>query len=409
VSASGGATNTGAVDPLVAIADVCRERGVWLHVDAAYGGFAALTQRGADALAGIERADSITLDPHKWLFQPYECGCVLVRDGDALAAAFAMTPEYLRDTRAHGGEVNFADRGIQLTRSARALKVWLSLRTLGLRAFRSAIDRALDLAEYAADRIERSETLELAAPPSLGIVCFGRRFPAAREDDEQADLNARLVAALEATGLAMISSTRLRGRYAMRMCVLNPATSRAEVEQTLAFLESADVERERRVAQREYPLHPAAAQTWPAAIPGVATGPHPDPASLRELSLFASLSPGEAAGAAALAVIREVEAGETIIEQWDVARDFFVLLAGAVEVLVDDRRARVLHRGDMFGEIAAIEWARGYGYPRTASVIATEPSRLAMFREGAVNELIRQLPEVRKRVLATMHERLPSY
>lgn len=409
VSASGGATNTGAVDPLPAIAEVCRERGVWMHVDGAYGGFAALSERGRRALAGIALADSITLDPHKWLYQPYECGCVLVRDGAALGSAFAMTPEYLRDTHAQDGAVNFADQGIQLTRCARSLKLWLSIRALGLGAFRTAVDRALDLAEQAAARIERSEALELAAPPSLGIVCFRRRFPQATDEDELAELNARLVAALEATGFALVSSTRLRGRYAIRMCVLNHTTRAEHVERTLEFLETTDVERgPRPAAAPEYPLHPDAAQTWPAALPSVTRGRHPDPAALLALPLFASLSSGEAANAAVLAVVRDVTAGETVVEQWDVARDFFVLLAGAVEVFVDGRRATELHPGDMFGEIAAVEWTRGYGYPRTASVIATEPTRLAMFPEGAVNELVRQLPDVRKRVLATIHQRLPT-
>jgi CRP-like cAMP-binding protein len=135
-------------------------------------------------------------------------------------------------------------------------------------------------------------------------------------------------------------------------------------------------------------------------------GTHPDPEALHDLPLFASLSAEEAAGAAALAVVRDVPPGETIVAQWDVARDFYVVLDGGVDVFVGDRRARGLGRGDMFGEIAAIDWTRGYGYPRTASVVATAPTRLAMFPEGAVNELVRQLPEVRRRVLATMHERL---
>ena len=144
VAANAGATNTGAVDPLHALADLCRDKRLWLHVDAAYGGFAALTQRGREALAGIERADSVTLDPHKWLYQPIECGCVLVRDGRRLQEAFTINPDYLADYKSD--EVNFADRGVQLTRGARALKIWLSINYFGLDAFRQAIDRAIDLA-----------------------------------------------------------------------------------------------------------------------------------------------------------------------------------------------------------------------------------------------------------------------
>ena len=151
VCASGGSTNTGAVDPLGELADVCAGAGVWLHVDAAYGGFAALTPKGRAALAGIDRADSVTLDPHKWLFQPMECGSVLIRDGARLERTFAIHPDYLDDNDSGDGEVNFADRGLQLSRGFRALKVWMSVQTFGLAAFRAAIQRNLDLAEFAED------------------------------------------------------------------------------------------------------------------------------------------------------------------------------------------------------------------------------------------------------------------
>ena len=126
----------------------------------------------------------MTLDPHKWLYQPYECGCLLVRQGHALREAFEITPDYLRDSEAHNAEVNFADLGLQLTRTSRALKCWMSLRYFGVDAFRGAIDQALDLAELAASRIEESDCLELVAPPSLGIVCFRRRFPSRRRFSE---------------------------------------------------------------------------------------------------------------------------------------------------------------------------------------------------------------------------------
>src|SRR5215469_16618611 len=148
--ASAGSTNTGAVDPLGDLADVCTAEGLWLHVDAAYGGFAALAAKGRTVLAGIERADSVTLDPHKWLFQPMECGSVLIRDGAQLERTFAIHPDYLDDNAAHGdGEVNFADRSLQLSRGFRALKIWVSVQTFGLAAFRAAIQRNLELAEFA--------------------------------------------------------------------------------------------------------------------------------------------------------------------------------------------------------------------------------------------------------------------
>ncbi|HSH45116.1 MAG TPA: aminotransferase class V-fold PLP-dependent enzyme, partial [Longimicrobiales bacterium] len=145
VAANAGATSTGAIDPLPALADLCDREGLWLHVDGAYGGFAVLTERGASLLEGLDRADSVTLDPHKWLYQPFEAGCLLVRDGHDLLNAFRVGASYLQDTTLEAGtlpdagEVNFGDRGPQLTREARALKVWLSVRSFGLDRIRHPV------------------------------------------------------------------------------------------------------------------------------------------------------------------------------------------------------------------------------------------------------------------------------
>ena len=240
VCANAGSTNTGAVDPLPALASICEEERLWLHVDGAYGGFAAMTERGGRLLSGIERADSVTLDPHKWLYQPFECGCLLVREGRLLEEAFRVSPHYLKDTAAAGGEVgevNFADRGLQLSRMARALKVWMSVSAFGSDAFRSAIDRALDLALLAQRRIEQSEELELISPARLGIVCFRRRFGAGRSEEEIEALNRRLVTALDQSGYGLVSSTRLRGSYAIRLCVLNHTSGEADVLGVLDWLE----------------------------------------------------------------------------------------------------------------------------------------------------------------------------
>ena len=173
VVAAAGATNTGAVDPLPELAEICRARGVWLHVDAAYGGFAALTERGRRALAGLELADSVTLDPHKWLYQPIECGCVLVREGALLQRAFEIEQDYMADAAGAGGEVNFGDLGLQLTRGFRALKVWLSVSLFGAAAFRAAIDDALDLAELARGLIAADDRLETIAAGDLGSRASG--------------------------------------------------------------------------------------------------------------------------------------------------------------------------------------------------------------------------------------------
>ena len=234
VAANAGATNTGAIDPLPELAEICGTRGLWLHVDAAYGGFAALTERGSELLTGLELADSVTLDPHKWLYQPIECGCVLVRDGALLERAFAIAPDYLEDYR--GDEVDFCDRGLQLTRSARALKVWLSLSYFGVAAFTEAIDRALDLARLAEQLIDQDPNLELLCPATLGVVCFRRRPAGMRDELELERINSQLVASLEATGRGLVSSTRLDGRYAIRMCVMNHTSAREHVEQTVEWL-----------------------------------------------------------------------------------------------------------------------------------------------------------------------------
>jgi aromatic-L-amino-acid decarboxylase len=171
VVANAGATNTGAVDPLPDLASLCHQYGLWLHVD---GGFAALSKRGRRQLAGIELADSVTLDPHKWLYQPIECGCLLAREGHLLKDAFTINPDYLADYKSE--EVNFSDLGLQLTRTARALKVWMSFNYFGSDAFEAAIDRAIDLALMAEHIVRDSPTLELLSPASLGIIGFRRRF-----------------------------------------------------------------------------------------------------------------------------------------------------------------------------------------------------------------------------------------
>jgi glutamate/tyrosine decarboxylase-like PLP-dependent enzyme len=236
--ANAGSTNTGAVDPLDEIAAVCAKHRVWLHVDAAYGGFAVLTERGQEALRGLERADSATLDPHKWLYQPYEAGCVLVREGTRLGEAFHIVPDYLQDTHVGGREVNFADRGIQLTRSARALKLWLSLKYFGVGAFRAAIDRSLDVAAHAQAVVEGTDELELVSPAMLGVVCFRRTLPGAGEL-ETAARNAELVERLRESGEGLVSSTRVGERYALRICVLNHRSGEGDVERVLGWLATA--------------------------------------------------------------------------------------------------------------------------------------------------------------------------
>jgi glutamate/tyrosine decarboxylase-like PLP-dependent enzyme len=390
VVAQGGATNTGAVDSLAQLAAICRERGAWLHVDAAYGGFALLVDR--DLLPGIEQADSVALDPHKWLYQPFECGCLLVREGHALRKAFEILPDYLRDARARvEDEVNFSDLGLQLTRSARALKLWVSLRYFGIDAFRTTIRRSLETAAHAARRVEESEALELVAPPSLGVVCFRRR-----DLDEEG--NAGLATALERSGTGLVSSTRLHGRFALRLCVLNHQSSAEDVERVLSFLETA----EPKGVEPRYERHPPIVSSWPGL-------PEADVPSLRALPLFAGLQPDQAAQVAARASVREAAAGESVIEQWSLGAEFFVILEGSASVSVDGEPARDLATGDFFGELRALEWGAGYAYPRLASVRATSPLRLLVFPEGSLKELVERYPSIAAVIREAVAERLPRH
>lgn len=239
ICGNAGATNTGAVDPLDELSSFARREGLWFHVDGAYGGFAVLTKEGKKMLQGIESADSVTLDPHKWFFQPYETGCLMVRDTRVLENAFRILPEYLQDAALGEEHVNFADRGVQLTRGFRALKVWMSIQTLGLGAFRDTIGSSMELAREAETRIGESASLEMMGPASLGVVCF--RFIPPGGDLAAADLeklNQAVQDEIVDRGLAMMSSTRLRGSFSLRLCIMNYRSSREDVMETLETVET---------------------------------------------------------------------------------------------------------------------------------------------------------------------------
>ncbi|MDE3127309.1 MAG: decarboxylase, partial [Gemmatimonadota bacterium] len=231
-----GATNTGAVDPLSALADIAARERLWYHVDAAYAGFAVLTERGRALLAGVERADSVTLDPHKWLYVPFECGCLLARDPKALEAAFHVLPDYLKDVEARDQDVNFADSGEQLTRYSRALKVWMSVSYFGLSAIRGAIAESMRLADVAERLVRAAPDLEVLSPAQFGVVCF-RVHPPGVDDPAALDaLNERVNAAVNATQRLLMSSTRLRGAYSLRLCILNYRTTEADVAAAIALV-----------------------------------------------------------------------------------------------------------------------------------------------------------------------------
>jgi aromatic-L-amino-acid/L-tryptophan decarboxylase len=229
VIANAGTTNTGAVDPLPQLADFCVEEKLWLHADGAYGAASVICDRGREKLAGLERVDSLSLDPHKWLFQPFECGCVLVRDAAHLKSAFQLMPEYMRDVHRNTVEINPADYGIQLSRGFRALKVWLSMNTFGLGAFRDAVTRGFELAEFAERELRKRAHCEILSPAEMAIVAF--RFG---KDDA---LQTKLVEQMLADGFAFLTSTTLKGKTALRLCTINPRTTEEEIVQTIDRLE----------------------------------------------------------------------------------------------------------------------------------------------------------------------------
>jgi aromatic-L-amino-acid decarboxylase len=231
VVATAGTTNTGAVDELEALAELCAAEDLWLHVDGAYGAPAALAPAGRARLDGLARADSLVLDPHKWLFQPYDIGCLFVRAPGALARAFAMTPEYLVDTRAGTGQVDFRDRTLELSRRARALKLWLTFRTHGASALRAAIARGIELAEFAERCLRADPRYEIVTPAQLAIVTF-----ALAGAEPGSGEPARRAAAVAEDGFAAVSSTTLRGRSVLRLCTINPRTREADIVQTLERL-----------------------------------------------------------------------------------------------------------------------------------------------------------------------------
>ncbi|MCY4013969.1 MAG: aminotransferase class V-fold PLP-dependent enzyme [Gammaproteobacteria bacterium] len=237
VCANAGSPGTGAIDPLVPLADLCAREGIWLHVDAAYGGFALVTSEGKDLLAGIERADSVGIDAHKWFFQPYETGALMVKDVAHLEDAFAIGHDVLQDTVWGTNHPNFADRGLQLSRAPRALKMWMSVQTFGMAGFRAAVQEGLDLARRAEAHIEASPVLELMTPVSLGIVCF-RVNPGDGHDERSLDeVNRNVLAEVFWDELAFFSSTSLKGVFSLRMCIENHTTTWDDVRKTLDLVE----------------------------------------------------------------------------------------------------------------------------------------------------------------------------
>ena len=233
VVATGGTTDAGAVDPLGDIADIATAEGLWLHVDAAYGGAFLLCEDGRRALAGIERSDSAVIDPHKGLFLPFGSGAVLVRERERLAAANRYHANYMQDAFRPGVELSPADLSPELSRPFRGLRLWLPLKLFGLSPFRAALEEKLLLARWFHRRLEELPDWEAGPPPDLSVVTY--RYRPKRGDADE--FNRRLLAAVQEDGRVFISSTLLDGRFTLRLAVLHFRTHLADVETALDVLQ----------------------------------------------------------------------------------------------------------------------------------------------------------------------------
>ncbi len=236
--ATAGTTNTGTVDPLPQLAKICKEEDIWFHIDGAYGGAAILGKEGKQLLKGIQKADSLTVDPHKWFYQPYEIGCLLVRNVKWLKSTFTETPEYLRDVEGNTSEINFYDHGVELTRRFRALKFYMSVKTFGVIAFRKAVDYNMKLAEKLEAKLRKSAHWEVISPATLAVINF-RYNPIKRNlsEKELDELNQYISQRVMQSRKALLVTTILNKQVVLRMCLINPRTTMEDVEATLALCE----------------------------------------------------------------------------------------------------------------------------------------------------------------------------
>ncbi|HKG47651.1 MAG TPA: pyridoxal-dependent decarboxylase [Pyrinomonadaceae bacterium] len=236
VVGSAGTVNTGVVDPLTEMADVAAEFDLWFHVDGAYGAPGSLDDRKKHLFAGLERAGSVSLDPHKWLYVPVDAGCLLFRDADAARAAFSTEDADYIKTHGYTDEEAFAfwDYGVELSRRFRALKVWMTLQYYGSRRISEAISEDIDLAAYLGEVVSKADDFELLAPVELSICCF-RYVPGSRMSDAELDrLNERIMELVQKGGRAYLSNATVNGKFALRACITNFRTTKADIDETVA-------------------------------------------------------------------------------------------------------------------------------------------------------------------------------
>jgi len=235
VVATAGTTSTTSVDPVAAVAAICRREAIWLHVDAAYGGAAAVCPEFRPLFDGMEQADSIVVNPHKWLFTPVDCSVMLVREAAALRNAFSLVPDYLRTDEE--GVTNLMDYGIQLGRRFRALKLWMVIRAFGVAGIRDRIRYHCALAQELAGWVRAEPGFELAAPVPFSVVCL--RATRGATGEEQDRLNERVINRVNAAGSVFLASTRLRGRVVIRVAIGNLRTERKHVARAWELIREA--------------------------------------------------------------------------------------------------------------------------------------------------------------------------
>ncbi len=224
-----GTTNSGAVDNLQAVAEICQRHDLWYHVDAAYGGPAANVEGVGQLFDGIKEADSVVVNPHKWMYVPFEAGGLLVRDPDHLRQTFSTMPDYLKSDEQDGNRTDLMEYNLPLTKEFKALKVWMTLKAYGAKRIRKEIANDIAKAQYLVDLIEETPELELMAPAPLSIVCF--RYNSGKWDDQELnELNDEVIARIEEDGRVFLTGTKIRGKTALRVCFINHRTKNKDIE-----------------------------------------------------------------------------------------------------------------------------------------------------------------------------------
>ncbi|AFM00170.1 PLP-dependent enzyme, glutamate decarboxylase [Desulfitobacterium dehalogenans ATCC 51507] len=235
VIASAGTTNTGSIDPFEKISSICQRYGMWMHVDGAFGASVLLTKTHKNLLKGIELSDSISWDAHKWLFQTYACGMILVKNRENLMNSFHVQPEYLKDLGAVQDSFNPWEMGIELTRPARGLKLWFTLQVMGSDAIGAAIEHGFQLAEWAEDELKKNKEIEIVSPAQMAIVNF-RYSPRNMTEHQKDELNQQISKKMLDSGYAGIFTTEINGKKVLRICAIHPDTTEVDIRNTVRLL-----------------------------------------------------------------------------------------------------------------------------------------------------------------------------